>query len=217
MEDNVDNLLKSITGEDEYIFDLANRSTESLWTGFLSNRFSFWVDTNTNLLTVMSDEYSVTWEISANSVNLKHVVEFAAKNGSVSTFLVDKDDSIRVRITSDRLSFVFQDTNVERCETIEFGNRPIDVPRGWFNSTGPIHLNDDNRDKLVRAILGRPLNRVFNERLSIEIDKPSGVFEFFIQLTGGKKSELKPTAYLHPHDTHDAEAVKQCITDIMAV
>lgn len=211
-------LIKQITGEDEYIFNPANKVTDRLWTGFLSNRFSFWMDTSSSTLTVQSDNFLATWSISDIDVKLIQAVELGANSSSVSTLNVDSPtDSISVNVRTSKLNIDFDVTYIKGYDSVPMGNTTIKVPRGWFNTNGPVNITDDKSVRLIHAALGRPLNKEYKERLSVQLYEPNDNCKFVMVLTSRDNTESEQKRYISRDEVHDANAVIQAITDIISV
>lgn len=221
VEHLVNMLVKDITGEDEYVFNPANKASDTLWTGLLSNRFSFWLETTSLTITVQSDTLLATWEMYSKpthtGLNLKQIVELGANNTSVSTFCLNEDD-VNAYVTSGKLCLHFDTTVIERYDDVKLGNLEFGIPRGWFNSDGPITLTEAKRNELILAVLGRPLNKERKEKLMVNLSPPPAEkSKFMITITKDNRTGHAVNTYIGAEDVIDKDAVMRCIAEIMAV
>lgn len=218
MEPQVNRIIKRITGEDEYIFTPANKATDTLWTGFLSNRLSFWADTFSSTLTVQSDSFLVIWEIHDSCVRQLQTVEIRSNNTSVSTFHIDgSTDTIRAIVCAGKLSFEFDNAIIERYSSVPMGKKMVNVPRSWFNSDGHFTITEDESASLIHGVLGRPLDKKSKERLTIKLCEPSDKSQFTILLTSRNTLGSEHNMHIRHDEVIDVNAVIQAITDIMGV
>lgn len=171
MEDHLRGVVKSITGKDEYILDHLDTNGYPTIAGFLSNGFSIWFDIYSTYLTIMSDKYSVIWEIAEDGPKLAEVIEFCKDKAAVYTF-VNYGTKITVKSRLGRLTVVFDDIETDHVDSIVFGNTSINVPRGWpsnrgSGTQGPPYITKNDGNGLIYGVLGRPLDEANREKLTI--------------------------------------------------
>lgn len=217
MEDQIINLLKGITGEDEYIFDSIDDSKDEFYTltGFLSNRFSFWLDIGSSLFTVASDKYSLTWDVCQTSAKLTQVIELEEDGTSITTIISTKESMIDLKVQLGRLRFEFATDEIIDHDSITFGNMTIGVPRGWANAEGPVRINADNSNKLIHDILGRPLDISRKERLTIYMPGCIGDSSFILRFTDGTSLLSFQENWLKKEEVHDMAAVMRALKYII--
>lgn len=215
MEDQIMTLLKRITGEDEYIFDSINGDNQSSPRGFLSNRFSFWLDINSESLTVASDKYSVTWEIGKDGPIATQITELEEDGTSITTIMSVDEGTMNLSVRLGRLTLEFADDEIVEMDSFNFGNTTVDVPRGWANYEGPLLIDANNSNKLIHDILGRPLDKTHNERLTIRMAHPVDNSDFILLFTDGKSHKPIQERSIEKYEMHDQAAVIQVIKHII--
>lgn len=183
MEYHANRIIEHITGEDEYIFSPENKASDTLWTGFLTNRFSFWLDTTTHLLTIMSDQLSATWYIGGADVFLEQTVEIGKDNNSFCTEITK--EGIKAKVRLDRLCIDFGETDIVRFDQVALGKLIIDIPRAWFNAKHAINISPSNSEKLTHAVLGRPIDKTLKERLTVHLATEIDDHKFVVLSTDG--------------------------------
>lgn len=216
VEQRINSLVRQITGKDEYIFNSPNKSIGTIVIGKLRNKLHFRINTERNMLIVSSDDYSVIWSIDEHSTTLMQVVEYRAVNAYVSTCYTGHDNKTTVLICSGRLILQFDHTEITTHDTIMLGKMPIDVPRGWFNSEGPIVITANSKNKLIHSVLGNSLTKEGKECLYVRISKIDNGLAYEASLANGDPSNRAQETFIPDSEIYDAKATMACIASILS-
>lgn len=235
IENNINDLIKSITGQDEYIFNPIFLTTNGSLMGVLSNGFRFQLyDVNNGMYTpptgmlsmlyplqpaamdtrlvITAGEWTLEYMITAQTTNLITAVEIVNANIYVSTHIYDLDNTVEVTIHIGKIVISLGRTISVDTFPLDLERLRVNIPHGNIKSRGAIKITSDDVANLIRSIMGRPLG---NEGLRVFMHRQATEYNFRATFVSGGGSKPAVERLIDAKDIHDMNATKQYIEVII--
>lgn len=162
----IGDIIKSITGEDEFTLKASvhNSKCTWLWTS-LQGQYTFWLEVITGTFVAQTDALTITWIITETSHSIQSIVEIKPGHTLKTTI---KEDAIDVEWEAG-ITWCFTNIRVEFSSCITLGYMNLLIPGASFIAPS-VSRSMEVSDSLFLAIMGRPINRVCREKLTCELN-----------------------------------------------